>query len=120
MISLSPNWVSHTTHCLADLTRDSVHVLHVTCAHGFITGTEGFSIKVDSPKNGEYARNMIRLFEKPFLHDGHIGSCWSSFFFVVSLSPEVGLKSSEREASEDTWKENLTGIRFFRLLHDLK
>lgn len=62
---------------------------------------------------------MITLFEKPFLHEGHIGSCWSSFFLTASPSPTAGLISSDREGPADEWNENLTDIRFFKLLHNL-
>ena len=36
-MSLSPSSLSHATHCFDVLTRESVHVLHTTCPHGFIT-----------------------------------------------------------------------------------
>jgi len=37
MMSFSFSFWSHTMHCIAGRTRVSVHVLHVTCAHGLLT-----------------------------------------------------------------------------------
>ena len=111
-ISFSPSFVSHTIHCFAGRARESVHVLHVTWAHGFMTGNKrvnGYRTRT----NPGYALCIITLLLSSFLQDGHIGSCWSSFFSADD--PSTGVDATDREGAEEVWKEKWTGIRCFRL-----
>jgi hypothetical protein len=52
------------------------------------------------------------LFDRCFLHDGHIGS--ASSFLAFSL-PSAGVDSADREDLPPLKNVNLTGIRFFKL-----
>ena len=77
------------------------------------TGFGNYKICKKNPHQVEAvvdSRNIRTLFERCFLHDGHIGSGTSIFTFD---SFSAGVDSSER--LEDEYNVNLTGIRVFKL-----
>jgi hypothetical protein len=81
--SFSLTFVSHTIHCSAFRTSESVHVLHTTCPHGFATDIWlAFPVRYLTP----HVQIRSMLFESAFLHDGHIAWRLDSEAFTSECS----------------------------------
>lgn len=81
---------SQTIHCFEGRTRVSVHVLQVTWPHGLLT-FEAVNKEIIQGKGDVLKRR--ELFERCFLHEGHIGS--GSSFFDSSDVGELAVEADE-------------------------